>query len=123
MKSKSKNSPLQIGVTGGIGSGKSMACKIFHTLGVPVYDADFRARWIMNHNSLLRNDIITAFGTSAYTSVGELNRPYLAAQVFNNNDKVALLNSLVHPRVGEDYATWVEENKHHSYIIKEAALM
>jgi dephospho-CoA kinase len=120
---KSGNIPLQVGITGGIGSGKSLASKIFHALGVPVYDADSRARWVMQANTVLVNDIIAAFGAAAYTDTGQVNRSYLAAQVFNNAEKVALLNSLVHPRVAEDYAEWVHAHYFHSYLLKEAALL
>ncbi|QHT69833.1 dephospho-CoA kinase [Rhodocytophaga rosea] len=121
---KSNNAPLQIGITGGIGSGKSLASKIFYALGVPVYDADTRARWVMQYNPVLIQDIITAFGTSAYNAdTQQLNRSYLAAQVFNNAEKVALLNSIVHPRVAEDYADWVQAHSKYPYLLKEAALL
>lgn len=120
---KSTNFPLQVGITGGIGSGKSLVCKIFFAVGIPVYDADYRAKWVMNHHPLLKRDIIAVFGEQAYTANQELNRPYLASQVFNDSKKVALLNSLVHPRVGEDYATWVQANARYPYLVKEAALL
>jgi dephospho-CoA kinase len=120
---KSTKSPLQIGITGGIGSGKSLASKIFHTLGIPVYDADSRARWVMQYNSVLVKDIQDTFGVAAYTESGQLNRAYLASQVFHDSEKVALLNSLVHPRVAEDYAGWVQQHSNHPYVLKEAALL
>jgi dephospho-CoA kinase len=119
----SSKSPLQVGITGGIGSGKSLATKIFQALGVPVYDADSRARWVMQYNPLLVQDIIASFGAAAYTETRQLNRPYLAAQVFNNAQKVTLLNSLVHPRVAEDYADWVQAHVQYPYLLKEAALL
>lgn len=115
--------PFQIGVTGGIGSGKTLVCKIFQILGIPVYDADSRAKWIMNHHEELKKDIIASFGASSYTPSHELNRQFLASQVFNNSDKVALLNSLVHPKVGEDYATWVQLQTQTPFVVKEAALL
>lgn len=121
--SRKSNSILQIGITGGIGSGKSLICAIFHTLGIPVYDADLRARWILNNNSTLREEIIKAFGDESYTEENQLNRKYLAAQVFNNSDKVTLLNSLVHPNVGKDYENWVKAHQSYPYLVKEAALM
>jgi dephospho-CoA kinase len=120
---KLNDRPLQIGITGGIGSGKTLICNIFQTFGIPVYDADSRAKWIMNQHEELRNDIIAIFGPSSYTSSYQLNRKYLAEQVFNDSNKVALLNSLVHPRVGEDYAAWVQLHVHHPYVMKEAALL
>jgi len=120
---KSNNPSLQIGITGGIGSGKSLVSTIFSALGIPVYDADLRAKWVMNIHPVLKTDIITAFGHSAFTTANELNRQYLAKQVFNNSDKVALLNSLVHPRVAEDYTAWVEAHVNYPYLLKEAALL
>lgn len=117
------NKPLEIGITGGIGSGKTLVTKIFSALGVPVYDADHRAKWVMQHNIILRGDIIAAFGKEAYTDTQQLNRSYIARQVFNNSDKVTLLNSLVHPKVAEDYALWVQANYGEPYVIKEAALL
>ena len=121
---KSNKAPLQVGITGGIGSGKSLATKIFHALDVPVYDADSRARWVMQYNPVLVQDILAAFGPAAYTAdTQQLNRSYLAAQVFNNEEKVALLNSLVHPRVAEDYASWVQAYINYPYLLKEAALL
>jgi dephospho-CoA kinase len=115
--------PRQIGITGGIGAGKSLVARVFAALHVPVYDADSRAKSIMNGDPDLKADLIQAFGPEAYTAAGELNRNYLAATVFGDARKVALLNSLVHPRVGADYAHWVERHAHFPYLLKEAALL
>ncbi len=112
---------LQIGVTGGIGSGKSLVCKIFSTLGVAIYDADSRAKWLTNNDKSIRDSVIEHFGKEAYTSVG-LNRDYIAQKVFNNADQLQLLNSIIHPAVGTDYTQWASEQSS-AYIIKEAALM
>lgn len=120
---KSDNQPLQIGITGGIGSGKSLVCHIFHTLGIAVYDADSRAKWLMNHHEALRRDIQVAFGTKAYSAAGQLDKQYLAAQVFNDGEKVQSLNRIVHPKVAEDYTTWVQAHNLSPYLIKEAALL
>jgi dephospho-CoA kinase len=115
--------PLQIGVTGGIGSGKSLVCKIFSCLGIPVYDADSRAKNLMNKNTLLVDQIKKEFGNDAYDEQGKLNRQYLAGRVFNQPDQLEKLNHLVHPRVAEDYSNWVTENNKSVYVIKEAALL
>lgn len=116
--------PLEVGVTGGIASGKSTICKIFHELGVPIYDADSRAKLIISNDELLRSQIIERFGKEVYNEKNELNRDYLASQVFNDGEKVKVLNSLVHPRVGEDYKLWVKNsNSKSGYTIKEAALL
>ena len=116
------NRPLQIGITGGIGSGKSFVCNIFKHLGVPIYDADTRAKHLMNTDAELKKQLIQDFGSEAYDDTG-LNRAYLANAVFNDSDKVKTLNALVHPAVGKDYKAWVNHNRDAEYVIKEAALM
>ena len=118
----SKSRPLLVGITGGIGSGKSTVCKLFSLLGVPVYTADDRAKWLMNHDSPLKEKILEVFGSESYLSNGELNRAYLAASVFSNPEKVAALNTLVHPAVRKDFMDWVSQQSA-PYLIKEAALL
>jgi len=112
---------LRIGLTGGIGSGKSTVCKIFELLGIPVYNADDAAKRLMNTNEELKNSIISYFGTESYTDEG-LNRKHLASVVFNNNEKLDLLNSLTHPATIKDAEEWIKKQKS-PYIIKEAALL
>ena len=116
---------LRIGITGGIGSGKSIASRLFHALGVPVYDADSRARWLMEHGTALRQQLIEAFGPTTYSPAGHLNRPVLAGTVFGNPERLALLNALVHPHVGTDFEQWatVQQQAGHAYVLKEAALL
>ncbi|GEO03390.1 dephospho-CoA kinase [Adhaeribacter aerolatus] len=114
---------LKIGITGGIGSGKTIVCRIFALLGVPIYDSDFRAKWVMHHDQWLRQELVKTFGEKAYTPGGDLDRPYLASLVFNQPAKLALLNSLVHPRVKDDFTNWVAAHQNYPYILKEAALM
>lgn len=114
--------PLLLGVTGGIGAGKSLVCSIFQVLGVPVYNSDLRAKQLMVESELLIGQIKAAFGEQAYWN-GALNRQYLAEKVFSDPEKLALLNSLVHPAVGLDFSSWVEGNLSHSYLLKEAALI
>lgn len=116
---------LRIGITGGIGSGKSIASRLFHALGVPVYDADTRARWVMEHDHVLREELCAAFGPDTYDAAGRLNRPALAATVFNNPARLAQLNGLVHPHVGTDFEHWAtaQQEAGHAYVLKEAALL
>jgi dephospho-CoA kinase len=116
---------LRIGITGGIGSGKSVVARLFATLGVPVYDSDSRAKWVMAHDAVLREQLQAAFGANTYDDTGQLNRPYLAQVAFNDATQLARLNALVHPRVGEDFATWtaVQAAADYPYILKEAALL
>ncbi len=115
--------PLQIGVTGGIGAGKTLVCRIFQCLGVPVYNADERARYLMAHQGDLIRNIAQSFGEESYLPDGTLNRSFLAQQVFQDADKVQQLNQLVHPEVGKDYQRWLMEHSQTPYVIKEAALM
>jgi dephospho-CoA kinase len=115
--------PLQIGITGGIGSGKSVVCKIFSALNVPVYDADSHAKKLMTTDGILISGIKKEFGDLSYDSQGNLNRVYLASHVFHDEQKLAKLNSLVHPRVALDYQQWVEKNTQYPYVLKEAALL
>ena len=115
----------RIGITGGIGSGKSVVSRLFGVLGVPLYDSDGRARWVMEHDEDLRAALRAAFGVQMYDEAGRLNRPGLAAAVFGGAARLAQLNALVHPRVREDFARWAEAQAWagQPYILKEAALL
>ncbi|SFC07972.1 dephospho-CoA kinase [Flexibacter flexilis DSM 6793] len=112
---------LQIGITGGIGTGKSLVCAMFAELGAPIYDADTAARELMNNDPTIKEGVIKHFGAECYNSDG-LNRAYLAKIVFSDSQKVKVLNGIVHPRVGEHYVQW-RESQTAPYILKEAALM
>ena len=112
---------LKIGLTGGIGSGKSTVARIFEVLGIPVYNADNAAKALMNTDTALREQIIAAFGAEAYTG-GQLNRQYLAQQVFQDEKKLARLNSLVHPATILDAEKWIAAQTS-PYTVKEAALI
>ena len=112
---------LKIGITGGMGSGKSTVAKVFETLGIPVYYADDAAKRILNENEELKAKIINYFGQDAYNENG-LNRSYLASIVFNDREKLDLLNSLTHPLTIADANAWFEKQKS-PYSIKEAALL
>jgi dephospho-CoA kinase len=114
--------PLQIGITGGIGSGKSLVSRIFNLLGAPVYDADSRAKSIMTTDGILVSQIKKEFGVLSFRADGSVNREYLAEHVFSDPEKLKRLNRLVHPRVGEDFSRWVKEQDS-VYILKEAALL
>lgn len=115
--------PLQIGVTGGIGSGKSVVCAVFAALGIPVYAADERAKWLTEHDPILKADIQRVLGPNAYDAVGRYNRAWVASQVFADPALLAALNAVIHPRVLADTAAWVNEQVGKPYVIKEAALM
>lgn len=111
-----------IGITGGIGSGKSIVCKIFEVLGVPVYYADERAKWLTNNDLQLRKEIKELLGREAYDSNGLYNRKWVASQVFDNPSLLKILNSLIHPRVYDDTKKWLQQHQDNRYVIREAAL-
>lgn len=115
---------LKVGITGGIGSGKTTVCKMFEALGIPVYYADDRAKYLMQHEHHLIDEIKKNFGNEVYQD-GVLNRHLLAQKVFGNKSRLDVLNSLVHPAVFHDTENWMEEQKQlkHPFALKEAALL
>lgn len=113
---------LKVGLTGGIGSGKSTVSQVFINLGVPVFNSDLVARNIVNTNAKAIKKIKSAFGKQLYDS-GELDRKALAAIVFTNPDALEQLNSIVHPLVGEEFNKWCDKNSSAPYILKEAAIL
>lgn len=114
---------LRIGLTGGIGSGKSTIAAVFETLGIPVAYADQEAKRLMNEDAGLRDAIIRHFGAGAYSGPA-LNRKYLAERVFTDPARLELLNSLVHPVTIREGERWMQHlQDHHPYAIREAALL
>ena len=111
----------KIGITGGIGSGKSTVCSLFAERGIAVYDSDSRAKQLMNESAELRQQLIEAFGEECYTD-GELNRGYLASKVFGDAEALARLNAIVHPAVRADFRTWAEQQSG-AYVILESAIL
>ena len=116
---------IKVGITGNIGSGKSTIAKLFALLGIPVYDADSRAKSIMVEDEQLKSELITQFGQETYFADATLNRAHLSQQVFNNPAQLKILNSIVHPGVFRDFNFWLNQHKaaHTPYILKEAALL
>ena len=112
---------LKVGITGGIGSGKTTVCRIFEMLNIPIYYADDRAKWLMQHDPNLKKNIITLLGEEAYLLEGDLNRTYIGKKIFSDKALLAKLNKLVHPAVFLDGQKWFEEQTS-PYAIKEAAL-
>lgn len=116
------NSAKRIGLTGGIGSGKSTVAKIFEILGIPVYYADDRAKKLMNESLEIRAKIQENFGEETYDDKGLLNREFLAKTIFSDPEKVKIINSIVHPVVGKDFEEWADQQSS-PYVLKEAALI
>jgi len=116
---------IKVGITGGIGSGKTTVCEIFERIGAPVYYADKRAKELMESDNNLMASIKALLGETAYDEEGNLNRAYIADVVFKDEQKLLALNALVHPAVQHDYESWNEvlAKKDYPYTIKEAALL
>ena len=112
---------MKVGITGGIGSGKSTVCRLFARLGVAVYDSDAGAKRLMTEDAELRRRITDRFGAEAYAD-GTLNRTYLAGRVFSEAQALADLNAIVHPAVRADFAAWAEQQEG-DYVILESAIL
>ncbi len=112
---------IKVGLTGGIGSGKTTVANFFIELGVPVYFADYEAKKLMNSSADIKNKLILEFGEKTYQN-GELNRKYLASIVFNDTNKLNIINGIVHPAVANHFAKWIKKQKS-NYIIQENAIL
>ncbi len=112
---------VKIGLTGGIGSGKTTVAQVFEQLGISVYSSDDRAKSIMVSDKRLRGEIISVFGIESYIE-GKLNRAYIAAKVFSSQSELAKLNAIVHPALKRDFDLWCKKQKS-TYILKEAAIL
>jgi dephospho-CoA kinase len=115
----------RVGITGGIGSGKTTVCRIFQSMGVPVYHADDWAKWLITHDAVVKAGIQGLFGTEAYLPDGAYNRAFVAGIVFADKNKLDALNALVHPAVEQHSRTWHAERAAEGapYTLREAALM
>ena len=111
----------KVGITGGIGSGKSTVCRMLAERGVALYDADSRAKELMSTSEALRSKLIENFGAETFNADG-LNRQYLAAKVFSDAEQLHLLNSLVHPAVIADFEAWAESQEG-QYVVFESAIL
>ena len=113
---------LKVGITGGIGSGKSTVCKVFSNLGIPVFEADRIAKELMNKSGDIREKLVNLFGASVYLPDQTVDRKYLAGIVFNDPSLLAQLNAIVHPVVRQTFFDWCDKQKS-PYIIHEAAIL
>ena len=113
---------FKVGVTGGIGSGKSTVCKVFKVLGIPVFEADKVGRLLMNTDTQIHARLVHLFGASVYLPDQTIDRKYLSGIVFNDPSLLAKLNSIVHPAVRNAFENWVLD-QHSPYVIQEAAIL
>jgi len=120
---KEQSAILKVGVTGGIGSGKTTVCRVFEKLGIPLFNADLEASKLMNNDVFLIAEIKKTFGQDIYDENNTLRRKNLSAMVFNNQDLLMHLNALVHPAVFRHFAIWHARQANVPYVIKEAAIM
>lgn len=112
---------LKVGISGGIGSGKSYICNLLEQKGFHVYNADARAKILMNSSSKIRKALVNAFGDEVFLN-NELNRPFLAGIIFNSEEKREQVNAIVHPVVYEDFALWAEQQQS-AVVFQENAVM
>lgn len=113
---------LKVGITGGIGSGKSVVAKIFSTLGIPVYESDQRAKWLIEYNKDIVSEIRDFLGNEAYNEDGKYDKVFVSKAVFQNKELLRKLNQIVHPRVRQDFEDWVLL-QNAPFVLKEAAIM
>lgn len=113
---------IRIGITGGMGSGKTLVCRIFKSFGIPVYHSDEEARRLMQEEPSLVTGILSLFGDEAFTE-GSLNRSMIAKRVFQDRKLLDQLNAMVHPAVRREFVRWTEAQRSAPYLIKEAAIL
>lgn len=112
---------IVVGLTGGIGSGKTTVAGMFEELGIPVYIADKEAKRLMNTSKVIRRKLIALFGKEAYLD-NQLNRPFIASKIFNDAALLNQMNAIVHPKVGKDFIRWMKKQES-VYVLKEAAII
>jgi dephospho-CoA kinase len=112
-----------IGITGGIGSGKSVVARIFRAMNRPVYDCDSRAKAVMTECAELRSKLSEALGCEVYNADGTVNKPFLASFLFASEENVSLVNSIVHPFVKKDFLDWVQKHNTFNKVYMECAIL
>ena len=113
---------LKIGITGGIGSGKTIVCEIFKLLGIPVFQADFVAGKLINSDAVIRSELISRYGNDIYQTDRKVNREKLAGIIFNDDAELEKVNKIIHPVVRNEFMNWVK-NQEAEYVIHEAAIL
>lgn len=117
-----RRGPLKLGITGGIGSGKSVVCRVMQLLGIPVYNSDLESRRLMVSDEAIRRDLIALLGSEVYQG-GALNRPLVASYLFASPDHAQRINAIVHPRVKADFRRWVTARAQHQMVAIESAIL
>lgn len=112
---------LKVGLTGGIGSGKTTVAQYFNELGIPIYYADIEAKKLMNSSKIIHRKLTQRFGEEVYKN-NQLNKPFLANLIFTNKEHLAYVNSVVHPKVNQHFKRWIKK-QHTAYVIQENALL
>lgn len=113
---------IKLGITGGIGSGKSVVCSLLELYGVPVYDSDFEAKRLMNEVDLIKTQLTALFGSDAYRD-GCLNAPFIAQRVFLDSSLLQQINAIVHPAVFEDFDRWCDDRADSPVVACESAIL
>ncbi len=113
---------IKVGITGGIGSGKSTVCKMFKLLGVPVFEADMVAKKLINSNEEIKKKLILLFGNNIYESNNKVNKKMLADLIFNDESLLKKVNNLVHPAVKNEFLLW-HQKQNSKYVVHEAAIL
>jgi dephospho-CoA kinase len=114
---------IKVGLTGGIGTGKSLVSKIFGSFNVPVYNSDYETKALYRTDNYLRTELVNLFGKEVYADEGFINSKYLGNIVFSNKEKLHQLNSIVHPRVKIHFEKWLQDKNQYPYILKESAIL
>ncbi len=114
---------LKVGITGGIGSGKTIICEIFKHLNIPIYNADIEAKKILINNSIVRKELIKNFGENIYLNSSEINKELLANIIFNDKTALKKINSIVHPAVWQNFLHFIQNKTSYNYVILEAAIL
>jgi dephospho-CoA kinase len=113
---------IKVGITGGMGSGKSLVCQVFERLGIPVYYADEAARKLMEHDPVIRHDLMAWLGEDIYAG-NSLDRVKMAGLIFTNPELLKIVNRIVHPRVAVDFQNWCDSYENKLYVIQESAIL
>lgn len=113
---------IRVGLTGGIGSGKTTVARVLEQLGVPVYYADARGKWLSDYDPKVVSGIKSIFGEKAYVK-GTLDRPFIARQVFSDQALLSQLNAVIHPAIRRDFLSWQADHSDAAYVVMEAAVL